>query len=61
MDEKGKEQNCSLLWKIATDIITFRGDYWFVLTGETLMSHQNFAQYANKMFAEVSLPEATKI
>lgn len=32
--------------EIATDITTFKDDYWFVLTGETFMRNQNIAHYA---------------
>lgn len=47
MHKKGREvQNWSLLLKVATDITTFKDDYWFVLTGETFMRNQNTAHYA---------------
>ena len=47
MHKKGKKvQNCSLLLKIAMDVITFKYDYWFVLEGETFMRNQNTAHYA---------------
>lgn len=51
-------QNCSLLLKIAIDIVTFKYDYWFIMTGESLMRKQNTAHYAK--CSKKSLLEAMK-
>lgn len=65
MHKKGKGvQNWSLLLKIATDITTFKDDYWFVLTGETFIKIKIKSKPKHcslcKMPTELSLQEATK-
>lgn len=65
MHKKGKGvKNWSLPLKIATDTITLKDDYWFVLTGETFitMKIKSKSKHCSlcKMPAELSLQERLK-